>query len=259
MQWKGSPTAREIPVIREDELNIKQVRSLIGMRLNPSFINTETLLTDCCNMVNGSARKRGIRLVVDENRAICIIKADEQKLRQVIYNLLSNAMKFTFNGGKILLNTKIVDCIVRSGCREGDAEDLYFIERMNESAGNLNENSMKCLQLSVSDTGIGLEFEDLERIFDAFEQVRSSVNRNYQGTGLGLFLAKRLIELQGGMIWAESEGQGQGSTFSFIIPGRLTEQTATEEFTSGELQLSADQRAKNAWRELLEQTRKDSS
>ncbi len=68
------------------------------------------------------------------------------------------------------------------------------------------------------DTGIGLKSENLERIFKPFEQVDNSASRKYQGTGLGLSLVKRMVELHGGRIWAESEGEGQGSRFSFILP-----------------------------------------
>ena len=68
------------------------------------------------------------------------------------------------------------------------------------------------------DTGIGLKSENLERIFKPFEQADNSASRKYQGTGLGLSLVKRMVELHGGRIWAESEGEGQGSRFSFILP-----------------------------------------
>jgi signal transduction histidine kinase len=70
----------------------------------------------------------------------------------------------------------------------------------------------------VSDTGIGLKREDLDRIFDSFEQVETAASRNYQGTGLGLSLTKQLVELHHGKIWVESDGEGQGSTFFFYIP-----------------------------------------
>ena len=74
------------------------------------------------------------------------------------------------------------------------------------------------LILVVKVSGIGLKSEDLERIFDAFEQVESSKSRKYQGTGLGLSLTRRLVELHGGRIWAESEGEGKGSTFYLRLP-----------------------------------------
>jgi signal transduction histidine kinase len=72
--------------------------------------------------------------------------------------------------------------------------------------------------ISVGDTGIGSKKEDLERIIAPFEQMENSASRKYQGSGLGLSLTKKLVELHGGKAWAESEGEGKGSIFSFPIP-----------------------------------------
>jgi Amt family ammonium transporter len=74
------------------------------------------------------------------------------------------------------------------------------------------------IQFFVIDTGIGINDEDLVRILNDFEQVETSVNKRLRGTGLGLSLTKNLVELHGGRIWAESEGEGKGSTFHLIIP-----------------------------------------
>jgi signal transduction histidine kinase len=74
------------------------------------------------------------------------------------------------------------------------------------------------IEIAVQDTGIGIRGEDLERIFDPFEQGDNSASRRYQGTGLGLSLSRKLVELHGGRIWAASEGEGKGSKFTFVIP-----------------------------------------
>jgi len=74
------------------------------------------------------------------------------------------------------------------------------------------------LHICVKDTGIGIKAEDLGRLFKPFEQVENVASRKYQGTGLGLSLARNLVELHGGTIWAESEGEGRGSTFRFVLP-----------------------------------------
>ncbi|UCF90431.1 MAG: histidine kinase, partial [Desulfobacterales bacterium] len=76
----------------------------------------------------------------------------------------------------------------------------------------------KFIEISVADTGIGIDPKDQERIFRPFDQVDSSEDRRYQGTGLGLSLTKSLVELHGGKIWVESDGLGKGATFRFVIP-----------------------------------------
>ncbi|MCK4815509.1 PAS domain-containing protein, partial [bacterium] len=117
---------------------------------------------------------------------VSVIKADERKMKQIIYNLLSNAIKFTPDGGKIDINTDIKD------------KELWF---------------------SVVDTGIGIKQEEMNKLFKTFQQIDSEYTRKYGGTGLGLSLTKKMVELHGGKIWAESE-LGKGTTFTFTIPLR---------------------------------------
>ena len=112
------------------------------------------------------------------------IWADELRLSQILFNLLSNAVKFTPAGGRIEVTART----------EGGR-----------------------LIVRVADDGIGLKEEDRERIFNVFEQVDTSLGRRRQGTGLGLALTKRLVELHGGTIGAFSDGLGYGSTFEFDI------------------------------------------
>ena len=122
-----------------------------------------------------------------------------RKLKQILYNLLSNAVKFTPENGRIKLAAK----------RIGYGDKL--IQDMSKSARGY-------LQISVEDSGIGLKKNDIERIFDPFEQVENSASRQFEGTGLGLSLAKSLVELHRGKIWTESKGEGKGAIFSFCIP-----------------------------------------
>jgi len=82
------------------------------------------------------------------------------------------------------------------------------------------DDGMPYVMISVSDTGIGIRQQDFDRIFNPFEQVDSSAGRKFQGTGLGLSLTKRLVELHDGAIWVESEGENKGSTFRVVLPVR---------------------------------------
>jgi len=143
------------------------------------------------------------------------IRADERKLKQIMYNLLSNAVKFTPDGGVVNLEARMVDCVIRKGRRRGDPVRVQVINGRVKGEHVHNRRSRKCLQVSVSDTGIGIKSEDQEHIFNPFDQVENSASRRFQGTGLGLSLSKSLVELHGGRIWVESEGKGKGSIFSF--------------------------------------------
>lgn len=120
-----------------------------------------------------------------------VVYADEKKMQQVLLNLLSNAVKFTPNGGKITV-------------------DMDYHKESDDSGR---------LQVSVSDTGIGIKSKDIETIFESFRQADSSFTREYQGTGLGLALVKQFIDLHHGKIWVESE-VGKGARFIFSIPNK---------------------------------------
>ena len=133
-------------------------------------------------------RERAARHAIQLNAVVAsdvgALEADERKVKQILYNLLSNAVKFTPDGGR-------VDVSVSS-----DNADV---------------------RVEVRDTGIGVASEDQARIFEEFRQVGRE--RSREGTGLGLTLTKRFVELHGGRIWVEST-PGQGSTFTFTLPMR---------------------------------------
>jgi signal transduction histidine kinase len=185
------------------------------MELEPTDIDLKTLLANSLNMVREKALKHAIKLDVSFDGIPSRFTADERKLKQILFNLLSNAVKFTPDGGSVCLDARMGGCVVRPGREPGDASMGEVVENGTEKS----ENSSKgYVEVSVSDTGIGINPEDLSRIFNRFDQVDTSPSRKYQGTGLGLSLAKCLVEIHGGSIWAESEGEGKGSTFRFTIP-----------------------------------------
>ena len=136
-------------------------------------------------MVREPATKHGVRLSLELAPGVDLVEGDERRLRQVIFNLLSNAVKFTPEGGEVVVATA-----------SRDHEVL----------------------ISVTDTGPGIPLEDHERIFEEFQQTDVGVQQR-EGTGLGLALSKRLVELHGGRIWVESE-PGHGSRFVFTLPAK---------------------------------------
>jgi signal transduction histidine kinase len=181
-------------------------------------VHLKILINNCLGMFTENSLRQGITLSSKVNGVPEIIQADERMLKQIMFNLLSNAVKFTPAGGKVRLGARMVDCLVRPGHRAGDPQDLLIVGDGIQRDKNTIADCRKCLEIFISDTGIGIKPGDQNRIFDAFEQVDGSMNRKYQGTGLGLSLAKRFVEQHGGRIWVESEGENKGTTFYFAIP-----------------------------------------
>jgi signal transduction histidine kinase len=135
-------------------------------------------------MVRERATSNGVRLSLELTPDVAIVRGDERRVRQIVFNLLSNAVKFTPTGGNVTVATARVDGEVH---------------------------------VSVTDTGPGIATDDQERIFEEFQQTQVGM-RQREGTGLGLALSKRLVELHGGRIWVESK-PGHGSRFVFTLPG----------------------------------------
>src|SRR5215468_4110709 len=153
------------------------------MVLNRSEFAVRESLEYCLSLVRERALKHGITLSLDAGPGVGLIDADRLRFRQVVLNLLSNAVKFTPEGGRV---------DVRASMRDQE------------------------LVVLVADTGVGVPPEDRERIFDSFQQ-GTRLSGQGEGTGLGLTLTKRILELHGGRIWLDSE-PGQGSTFGIALP-----------------------------------------
>ena len=148
------------------------------------------MLQKVVNVVNFRVEeKRQEFLVTIDSRIPSLLIGDDQRLAQVIANLLSNAVKFTPEEGSIRLDAR----------REEEEEGTCVV------------------RVSVTDTGIGLSPEQCGRLFSSFEQAESGTSRKFGGTGLGLVISRRIVEMMGGRIWVESE-PGKGSTFAFTVP-----------------------------------------
>ena len=131
------------------------------------------------------AERKELELGVDIEPELPSINADADALEKVLVNLIGNALKFTGPGGRIVVGASV---------------------------------AVDGIEIRVQDTGIGIAPELLERVFDRFAQVDASATREHEGTGIGLSLSTELVELHGGRIWAESEGQGRGTSMRFFLP-----------------------------------------
>ena len=169
------------------------------LEYRPTQIPIREILASSLIMIKEKAMKRSITISKELDDIPESIHADDTNLKQILYNLLSNAVKFTPNGGSIHLAAK-------------------RLSNADIQAKNDRTSSKEYIQISIKDSGIGLKKENLTKIFQPFEQVENSSSRQFQGSGLGLSLAKSLVELNGGKIWAESDGEGLGSVFSFSLP-----------------------------------------
>ena len=179
-------SGRHLLSLINDLLDISKVEAG-RMELEYSLVDIETLLHDSLILVKQKALKNDIKLAVETSAEIegMLVRADERRLKQIMFNLLSNAAKFTPDKGSIT---------VEGYKRDGE------------------------LVISVSDTGIGIAEDNLDKVFEQFYQVCNSLRDKTPGTGLGLSLVKNMVEMHGGRIWAESRGTGKGSRFSFTLP-----------------------------------------
>lgn len=191
-------SSRHLLSLINDILDLSKVEAG-KLEFKPSQIDIRELLENSLTMVKEKAFKHKIKLAINLDNIPDTIFADERSLKQVMYNLLSNAVKFTSDKGTVSIVAQM-------------------LKPDEESNQTLVDVIGRYIKVSVTDTGIGISPENLNRVFHPFEQIQSSLAKKFPGTGLGLSLTKKLIELHNGRIWAESQGEGQGSAFHFIIP-----------------------------------------
>jgi signal transduction histidine kinase len=178
-------SGRHLLSLINDILDLSKVEAG-RMELELARFDLPQAMQDTLVLVRERAARHGIDLHLEVDGGVGEIVADERKIKQVMLNLLSNAVKFTPEGGRVDVRTVPTD---------GGVE------------------------VSVADTGIGIAPENQELIFEEFRQVGGDYAHKREGTGLGLTLARRFVELHGGRIWVKSQ-PGQGSTFTFSIPER---------------------------------------
>ncbi|MGE5657402.1 MAG: PAS domain S-box protein [Actinomycetota bacterium] len=185
-----------------DLLDLAKVESgQIELSCTPAPV--AVLCQSSLEFIKQQALKKQIELELKLPSYLPEICVDERRIRQVLVNLLNNAVKFTPNGGRITLEVSLPNFE-----REGEEEEDW-------------------LRFAVRDTGIGIAPENIHKLFQPFVQIDSALNRQYEGTGLGLSLVKRLVELHGGQVGLTSE-LGVGSCFTIELPGVIVQPPAPE-------------------------------
>lgn len=168
----------------EDILDVSRI--ITGkLRLNVSSVELMPLIEAVLESMRPAAEAKGVKLLSRLDASAGVVSGDSERLQQIVWNLISNAIKFTPKGGQVMVRFERVD---------------------------------SHLEIVVSDTGIGISAEFLPYVFDRFRQADSSITRTHGGLGLGLAVVRHLVELHGGMVRVESAGEGQGATFTVSLP-----------------------------------------
>lgn len=199
-----------LKAIIEDMLAVVRIESeTLSVHLEPLLIRDPVMVA--VHRLERAAKERRLTIQVDPMKGLPIIRADAQLIKQVFLNLLSNAIKFTPDGGRIHISAQATQGI-----------ELMHRGRPTSASGDF-------VQIVLQDTGIGIDPEEQERIFDLFYEVRDislhSTSKTHflgSGLGLGLAIARGIVEAHGGFLWAESEGcdreQCPGSCFQLLLP-----------------------------------------
>lgn len=210
----GSLTDKQMHYIRDIYESGRHLLSLINdildlskieagkMSAEYAEIKVKDLIEYSLMFLKEKALKHNIKMTTDLEDDMLALEADEMQVKQVLVNLLSNAVKFTPDGGSVSVNARKRSSVSKE-------EPIPNPQTPNPDRA--------FIEISVEDSGIGIKPEDIQKLFQPFQQLRSPYNKNYKGTGLGLALCKKIVELHGGRIWAES-AVGKGSRFIFTLP-----------------------------------------
>lgn len=189
--------------------------------IKPDRFLLKDALKSSVAVFNDKAIKRNLKLTIEiEPDAEIEIETDSGKLTRVLYNLIDNAVKFTPDGGS-----------VRVTARKAHGSELIVHGKTGVSSelSAMNyEPDRNFVEVSVEDTGIGIKPENIGRLFQPFSQLEPPYTKSHGGTGIGLILTKKLVDLMGGKIWVESE-YGEGSKFTFVIPIRQNAESRSQE------------------------------
>jgi signal transduction histidine kinase len=176
-------SAKHLLALINDVLDISKIEAG-QLEVASELFDIRQAIEKVVRTVTPLAEKKGLALLTRVAPEVGQIVSDRRRVEQILINLLNNAVKFTEQGE------------VRIACQ---VDDGWLVTR-------------------VVDTGIGIKPEDIGKLFKPFRQIETGLTRRYEGTGLGLSICRRLVEMLGGEIWAESEGEGKGSVFGFTLP-----------------------------------------
>jgi PAS domain S-box-containing protein len=192
-----------------DILDLSKVEAGM-MMLDLELVDISQLLGSCLSIIREKATTRHIQLTMELAEDLGSLQVDARKVKQIVYNLLANAVKFT-RDGKVSLHASRVS---RSdvGCFDEGWRGRYCLPLVESEV-------QEFLQISVIDTGIGIAASDLDRLFKPFSQIDTGLARKYEGTGLGLAMVKLLVELHGGAVAVETT-VGEGSRFTIWLPAK---------------------------------------
>jgi PAS domain S-box-containing protein len=188
-----------------------------SMSLDKEELAVVPLLESCLAVVRDKATARNLELRTEIDPGLGTIEGDTRKVKQIVYNLLANAVKFTDPGGRVNLGARKID--------RARIDTLGMTSGRVLLAPSVADRSF--LEIAVQDNGIGIAAADLTRLFEPFVQVDASMKRRHEGTGLGLALVRRLVDLHGGGLTVESS-VGRGSRFTVWLPYRGVVQRSAE-------------------------------
>lgn len=191
------------------------------MTIDSIPMNLSSLCNEVVSLFAIKARQRGLVLDYHYTESLSpYVKGDPVRLKQVMVNLVNNAIKFTREGGRVTIDVKHMQdnpCLENEECDQVKERDDSGLDFASDAKNSIADHRKMTLCIEVTDTGVGIKSESLEAIFDAYDQANKYTHRLYGGTGLGLSVCKSLVELMGGYIEVDST-VGVGTTFRVLLP-----------------------------------------
>jgi PAS domain S-box-containing protein len=220
----------------EDLLDVSRIiRGQLQLKIMP--ISLDAVIESALDTVRPAADAKNIRLQSSIDSTLGSIYGDGNRLQQVIWNLLTNAIKFTPKGGRVEVRLELVEAEEDGdggdGGDRGDRGGLLTSPPSPPSPPSLSLlPSSRYAQITVSDTGKGIGAEFLPYVFERFRQADNSITRSYGGLGLGLAIVRHLVELHGGTVYASSTGEGKGATFTVRLPIKTNRPNSNQKYQS---------------------------